>query len=241
MVLSVAGMILGPAAMLAFSHTLIGGILNFIAQIPGMIGSSLFGSFTGSIAGSLGITTEAMLGVMTSVINSAFGMVVLIASKASVGTLSNYFANSNKETKQQRRRRLIKSAIASALWRLQNKPDCKAYIKGNSSHDPEETLKALSNGDKITYDSTLGNKANSPIAQVQGKNVGKGTKSAISLGDKWFDDPTVGGWVGSMNRPRTMTNILLHELKHSVDKGHTGEPNNEYYNEISKRCFDVIP
>jgi hypothetical protein len=79
------------------------------------------------------------------------------------------------------------------------------------------------------------------VEQVYGSDVGRGPNSKIRLGDKWFEE-AVGGWKGTMNAPRTRTNVVLHGTKHAVGGRHRDdEPNNEYYNEIARKCFGIQP
>jgi RHS repeat-associated protein len=162
-----------------------------------------------------------------------------------VGAVAD-FAQKKKGNPAQRRKSIIENAVISAIWRLENMPGCKEFIQGSSSHDPVSTLKTLHKDGNIFYDKNLGLAKSDPVAKVtdaSGNSVaGLGTKSNIRLGTKYFDDWTVGGWRGTMNLKNTRTNILLHELKHAVDKGHApGEANNYYYNEIAKKCFGVTP
>jgi len=216
------------------SGTILAKILGGIVWLGAKVGMA-----ANFISGGALLSAEA---VAIGVVSAALGAATLLTASSALGAIANSFTSGKKETPEQRRNRLIRSAINSALWRLRNMPGCKEYIQGNSSHNPIVTLEYLKANNGVIYDSTLGSRQNSPVAQVYGTDIGKGPNSKIRLGDKWFDDPSVGGWKGTMNRPRTMTNILLHELKHAVHQGHgPKEPNNEYYNEIAKKCFGINP
>jgi hypothetical protein len=215
---------------------LLGGVLNFIANIPAMIGSSLFAGAGASIAGAMGFT-EAALSIATNMINGAIGWGVLAGTRTTAGAIANHLdKKKKKETPEQRRKRLIESAVNSALWRLRKMTGCKELVKADSSHDPIASLEALKS-DRIVYDPTL-----RIPEQVRGADLGQGPNSKIHLGDTWFEEG-VGGWKGTMNAPRTRTNILLHGLKHAVEgRDHApGEANNHYYNEIAKKCFGINP
>jgi RHS repeat-associated protein len=154
-------------------------------------------------------------------------------------SLSKYIINNLTEAQ---RRKIINTAIDSALWRLANMKGCKEFIQGSSSIDPATTLQELKKSKAIYYDSTLAPvSSNGPVAQTPGTSVGKGAFGFIKLSDKWFDK-NVGGWKGTMNTSRTQVNVILHELKHVVDKDHApGEANDYYYKEIAKKCFGITP
>jgi RHS repeat-associated protein len=148
------------------------------------------------------------------------------------GALSNHL-----DKKKNRKKRIIKSAYESALWRLRNMPGCKEFIQEEFQvQDPEATLQAIYDNGQIV-----------PMPggpQVAQTEVGAGPNAQIRLYDKFFDDPTVGGWVGTMNRGRTRTLVLLHELKHAVGTPHdvhngVARDDSYFYKGIAKKCFGV--
>lgn len=205
----------------------LGNAMSSLLGFLGKIGASAFGA---GLAGAIGIEVGATVGS------------IITMSMAGVGAVANHLQpkKGQQETPEQRRNRLIRRSINSALWRLRNMPGCKDFIQGNGKHDPIATLESLKASKKVIYDSSLG--MSGPVGQVHGADVGKGPASTMRLGDKWFDDWSVGQWRGTMNRNNTRTNILLHELKHAVDKAHgIFEPNDRYYKDIAKKCFGVTP
>jgi RHS repeat-associated protein len=211
-------------ASVVISHGAASGLLANLADLFAKLGLvSLVSGETAAV--SIGIS----------------GQIILAA--ASVGAIDDFAQTKKKKpSPEDVRRRLIRSAINSALWRLRHMPGCKEFVQGNSTIDPIATLEVLRDSGRIFYDPKLGSvSSDGPVAQVPASDVRKGAWSTIHLGDKWFDKK-VGGWAGTMNTMRTRTGTILHETKHTVDKGHEdGEANDYYYKEIAKRCFGVTP
>jgi RHS repeat-associated protein len=233
----VVAIVLSPQTALL----LVKAIVGFIGQIMGITVTNapvLIMDFSGEIIGA-SVSTSISIGISSYVVAGFFA----------VGAVSSFAQTrdrpKNKETSEQRRKRVILRSINSALWRLRHMKGCKEFIQGSSSQDPVAVLKGLKKEKNIFYDPSLGLGKNDPVAQtvdLTGEpNFGQGVNSHIHLGRKFFTS-TVGDWVGTMNVQNTRTNTVLHELKHAVDNQHLpGEADDYYYNEIAKKCFGVTP
>jgi RHS repeat-associated protein len=193
------------------------GVAKFLIKIGIFKSTPLIyaGAETGAKIG-IGVVGKILIGVET------------------VGTISNHLQDKKKKKLQ---KHIIKSIYTSALWRLRNMPGCKEFIQEEfKDYDPETVLQTIySNGNIV---------AQPGGPQVAQTGVGAGPNAQIRLYDKFFNDPTVGGWVGTMNRGRTRTLILLHELKHAVGTPHdikngVARDDSYFYKGIAKHCFGV--
>lgn len=247
-VISVIGILAATTVTLAMILGTVAAVASAASQVLGLLGFSTAAKILGWIAIAAGIgagliATKGSLSLMIKDFTQRLDQPLLswqnIADTSSIGAYHNAFASKprKKETAEQRRKRLIRSSINSALWRLSNMPGCKDFIQKDSRHDAIASLESLRANNGVVYDSSL-----KIPEQVSGSDLGKGPNSKIRLGDTWFEDG-VGNWKGTMNTPRTQTNILLHGLKHAVEgRNHPpGEANNHYYNEIAKKCFGINP
>jgi RHS repeat-associated protein len=161
-----------------------------------------------------------------------------------VGAVANSFdGKRKKETPAQRRARLIKSSVDSALWRLANMTGCKEFIQEEfKSLDPATVLKKIYDDGNIQPN----NLPAPPVAQSPPAGSGSGGTPTY-LSDEWFDGKTVGNWVGfkGLNQTNARTLIILHELKHRVGTGHDTladgtKRDDEYFHKgIAEKCFGV--
>jgi hypothetical protein len=212
-------------------------IMGVVGKILGIkiIGPGVIANLAGQVIG-IQLGTSISIGVGAKIAAGLYG----------VGAVANQFVSTRRKNQDKRRKTIIDNAYISALWRLQNMPGCKEYIQGTTSTDPIKTLEALYENGNIYYDRNLGLGANDDVAVVTdssgNQKDGLGVNSHIRLGAKFFDDLTLGGWVGTMNLRRTRVLTLLHELKHAIKGVHpTDGSASDWYKEIAKKCFGITP
>ena len=165
---------------------------------------------------------------------------------SNVGAITSSFGpgKAKSETPEQRRQRLIRSAIRGALWRIAKMPGCREFLQEEyKDYDPAVILKNLR-----TFDGFQSNNLTGSGVVAQSPPAGSGsTGTPTYLSDEWFDDPSVSGWVGSLglSRANVRTLIVLHEIKHRVGTGHDvlqdgTKRDDDYFNfGIKKHCFGV--
>ena len=136
-VLTIAGAIFGPIAMAAFAKTMLGGVLNFIANIPGLIGSSLFSGAAGSIAGALGFT-EGALSIATNAINGLLGWGVLAAGRTAVGAIASNFDQVELAGDKRKQWNTARFVLLSVL--KDPKSRCYNFLK-SKGFDPDAIVK----------------------------------------------------------------------------------------------------
>lgn len=210
------------------------GSLLAQALAPPKIGA-IIGIITGIVLSGPGIITN-----FASTVNGASKALKwqrLLAASNFVGAIANSFAQKKgKETPAERHTRLIKSAYNSALWRLNNMPDCKKFIQEEfTKFDPASVLEYLHTNNKLLY----GGPDSGALAEAFGT---QGYGATLLFYNGFFEK---NSWVGKMNLNNTRTLILLHELKHAVGSSHDTLPNGVhrddryFYDGIAKNCFGV--
>ena len=150
-VLTIVGAFVGAAAMAAFlGNTVLGQILGFIANIPGLLGSSVFGGTAGSIAGALGFT-EGAATIAGGAINGMLGWGVLAASKATVGAIANSFAQTGKRARLGPKYSKLYIAAKNTILDLLGDPNSACY-KFLKDHNLDPNLLAKNIENHVPYD-----------------------------------------------------------------------------------------
>lgn len=204
-ILSIVGAVFGAAALAAFTKTLLGGALSWIANIPSMIGSSLFAGTAGSIASALGFADRA-LAVATNVINGLLGLGVLAAAKATVGAIANSYSGDDDEYAPWWIRKI---AILDAFRVLRTDFKCAKFFgllnKSGKKIDKKKVDELKNSLEFISDERASGNFAHT-----------KGNK--ITLEGGFFKD----SWVEGSPQPYSIKNprqgraqTILHEIGHS--------------------------